>query len=126
LLAGIQAQDQQWKELAETTDKLIRVNPVDVPAAYFYKTVAHYNLADLDEAEKAARQGIQIDTQHRVPRLHHLLGNILADDRNFAEAIEQMKLYVKYAPDAKDRDEALKLAEQWTSLALEGPAGDKP
>ena len=31
MLAGLQAQDQQWKELAETTDKLIRVNPVDVP-----------------------------------------------------------------------------------------------
>jgi Flp pilus assembly protein TadD len=126
MLAGLQARDQQWKELAETTEKLIRVNPVDVPAAYFYKTVAHYNLADLDEAEKAARQGIQIDPQRRVPRLHHLLGNILADDRNFAEAAEQMKLYIQYTPDAKDRDDAQKLANEWTKLASDAPADGKP
>ena len=113
MLAGLQAQDQQWKELAETTGRLIRINPVDVPAAYFYKAVANYNLGDLDEAEKAARQGIQIDTQHQVPRLHHMLGSILADGRNFAEAAEQMKLYVQYAPAAKDRDDALKLADEW-------------
>ena len=113
MLAGLQAQDRQWKELAETTEKLIRINPVDVPAAYFYKAAANYNLGDLDEAEKAARQGIQIDTQHQVPRLHHMLGGILADDHHFAEAAEQMQLYVKYAPDAKDRDNALKLAGEW-------------
>ena len=40
-----------------------------------------------------------------------MLGGILADGRNFGEAVEQVKLYVKYAPDAKDRDQALKLVE---------------
>ena len=126
MLAGLQAQDQKWKELAETTSKLIQINPVDVPAAYLYQAVANYNLGDLDQAEKAARQGIQIDTKHQVPRLHHMPGGILADDRNFAEAIQQMNLYLKYAPDAKDRSEALKLVGEWTSLALDPPAVDKP
>jgi len=126
MLAGLQAQDQKWKELAETTSKLIQINPVDVPAAYLYQAVANYNLGDLDQAEKAARQGIQIDTKHQLPRLHHILGGILADDRNFAEAIQQMNLYLKYAPDAKDRSDALKLVGEWTSLALDPPAVDKP
>lgn len=125
-LAGLQAQDQQWKDLVDTTEKLIRINPADFPAAYLYKAVGYYNLGDLDEAGKAARDGLQMDPTHRAPRLHHMLGTILADDRNFSAAAEQMKLYLQYAPAARDRDEAQKLADEWEKLAGAPPAGKKP
>jgi tetratricopeptide (TPR) repeat protein len=126
LLANLLGQEQQWQELADVASKLIQLNPTSYPAAYFYRSAASYNLGYLDEAGKAAREGLQIDPDHRMPRLHYMLGTVLADDRQFADAAGQMKLYLKFAPTAQDRDEAHKMVGEWEKLASAPPPGDKP
>src|SRR5579862_1342130 len=117
LLANLLALEQQWAALAEVADKLIRLSPSDYPEAYFYSAVANYNLGEYDDAEHAARVGLQMDVRHRAPRLHYMLGEFLADDRQFAAAALQMKLYLQYAPAAKDQQEARKLITDWQELA---------
>jgi hypothetical protein len=117
-MAGIYAREGKWKEVQETTDRAIKLNPFDFPAAYFYNSVAAINLQDVDTAEKSAREGIKLDSQKRIPKLAHVLGVVLAQKQDFNGAAENMKLYLKLAPNAPDAENVRKqLAEVEGNLA---------
>ena len=120
-IAGLQARENKWKEVQETTNRAIKLNPYDFPGAYFYNSVAAVNLRDLDAAEKSAREGIKLDSQNRIPKLAHVLGIVLAQKQDYSGAAENMKLYLKLVPNAPDADAVRKqLAEVEGSLAPSG------
>jgi tetratricopeptide (TPR) repeat protein len=122
-LAGLAARDKKWQEVADTTDRVVRLNPVDFPGAYFFSSIAHYNLKNLDAAEKSAREGIKADTQHRFPKINHILGVILAQKGEFTAAAGFMKDYLKFAPKASDADVVKnQLAELEKFAAAQQPA----
>ncbi|MBL8292512.1 MAG: tetratricopeptide repeat protein [Bryobacterales bacterium] len=111
-LAALAAGENNWQELADTTDRVIRLNPVQYPQAFFYNSVANYNLQKWDAAEKSAREAVKLDTQHRMPKAQHLLGILLANKNDYAGAVEHIKGYVQFAPTAPDIDQVKKqLAE---------------
>jgi tetratricopeptide (TPR) repeat protein len=123
-MALIAARQNRWQDVADTTDRALRLNPVDFPAAYFYNSVANYNLKKIDAAEKSAREAQKLDPQHRIPKLDHLLGMILAERRDYAGAAEHMRNYLKFAPGAQDAD---KVRSQLTELEkLTGSADKSP
>jgi tetratricopeptide (TPR) repeat protein len=101
-LAGLSARDKKWQDVADTTARVIRLDPFDFPQAYFYNSVANYNLGKLDAAEKSAREAQKLDTQHRYPRISQLLGLILADRKDYVAAAQNMRDYLKFAPGAQD------------------------
>jgi tetratricopeptide (TPR) repeat protein len=103
-LAAMAATERKWQDVADTTDRVIKMNPLDFPSAYLYNSLAYLNLQKLDVAEKSAREAVKLDAQHRIPKAHHLLGVILAQKQDFAGAGEQMKNYLKFAPNAGDTD----------------------
>jgi tetratricopeptide (TPR) repeat protein len=103
-LAGIYAREQKWQEVVDATDRVLRLNPFDYPGAYFYNAVANLNLQNLDAAEKSAREGLKQDELHRIPKLEHVLGVVLAQKNDLAGASEHMNAYLKFAPNAKDAD----------------------
>lgn len=103
-LAGMAAAEQKWEEVDTTTDRVIKLNPFDFPGAYFYNAVANLNMQNLDAAEKSARDGLKQDDLHRLPKLEHVLGVILAQKNDLTGAAEHMKAYLKFAPNAKDAD----------------------
>jgi tetratricopeptide (TPR) repeat protein len=126
-LAAMAAMERKWQEVADTTDRVLKLNPVDFPNAFFYNAVANYNLQKVDAAEKSAREAVKLDTQHRLPRANHLLGIILADKRDFAGAREQMSNYLKFAPGASDADAVRQgLAKIDQALAAQNPAPASP
>ena len=103
---------QNWADMAQFSGKAVRLDPATSPEAFLFNAVAEYNLRHLDVAEKSARQGIQIDSNHRVPKLNHLLGAILADKQDYPGAASQMKSYLEFAPKATDAEQVRKqLAE---------------
>lgn len=111
-MALLAASENNWQEVADTTDRVIRLNPVQFPQAFFYNSVANYNLQKWDAAEKSAREAVKLDTQHRMPKAQHLLGILLANKNDFAGAAENMKGYLQFAPQAPDADQVRKqLAE---------------
>ncbi|MBM3746756.1 MAG: tetratricopeptide repeat protein [Acidobacteria bacterium] len=124
-LAGIFMQERKWQEAADSTSRVLRLNPLDFPAAYFYNSVAHFNLRNLDEAEKSAREALKLDPQHRIPKLEHLLGVILANKADYAGAAEHMKNYIERAPDAADIDTVRKQLVEIEKL-LAGRAAAPP
>jgi tetratricopeptide (TPR) repeat protein len=123
-VSAIQAVEKQWPQLAETTGALLRLDPYDYPQAYYMNAVANYNLRNIDAAEKSVREAERLDTHGRFPRSWQLLGVILANRRAFPEAADQMRGYLKFAPQATD---AGAVRAQLSQLeALSGGAAPTP
>lgn len=111
-LATIAARENKWPEVADITDRMIRLNPVDFPRAYFYNAVAKLNLQKLDEAEKSAAQVLQMDPQHRMPKAEHVMGIILAQKQDYSGAASHIKKYIEFSPPGTDLDLAKKQLDQ--------------
>jgi len=67
-LASLSVMEQKWKDVVDSTNRLIKLNPLDFPAAYFFNSVANYNLENLDAAEKSARETLSGTTSTVSPR----------------------------------------------------------
>lgn len=103
-MALLSAKENKWQDVADTTERVIKLNPVDFPHAFFYNSVANYNLKKMDDAEQSAREAVKLDTMHRIPKAQHLLGMILADKRDYTGAAENLRGYLRFAPQAQDAD----------------------
>lgn len=125
-LAQMAASTQKWQEAADFSGRLIRLNPVDFPQAFLINGIANYNLKNHDEAEKSAREAVKLDTQHRMPKAHHLLGALLADKGELEPAAGQLRDYLKFSPQASDADQIRKfLGEIETRLGKNDEAKAK-
>jgi cytochrome c-type biogenesis protein CcmH/NrfG len=102
-MAVLSAGENNWKEVDETTDRVIQLNPVNFPQAYFFNSVANYNLQNFDDAEKSAREAVKLDGQHRWPKAQHLLGILLAGKGENQAAIDNMRGYLKFNPNGSDK-----------------------
>jgi tetratricopeptide (TPR) repeat protein len=101
-LAALEILAKKWKEVASITDRAARLNSFDYPEVFFFNAVANFNLKNVDAAEKSVRQAVKLDTQHHFPQSSFLLGVILANRREYADAQEQFRTYLKLAPTASD------------------------
>jgi tetratricopeptide (TPR) repeat protein len=96
--------EKKWQEVADSTERVLRLDPYDYPAAYYYNAVANLQLHHLVPAEKSARQSVALDKQNENPQGRYILGLILAQKKDFAGAAQSLREYLKAAPDAKDSD----------------------
>ena len=111
-VAAIQSVEKQWPQLAATTAALLRLNPYDYPQAHYLSALAGYYLKNLDAAEKSVREAERLDVQGRFPKSWQLLGAILASRGAYPEAAEQLRQYLKLAPQAPDAAAARAKVEQ--------------
>jgi Tfp pilus assembly protein PilF len=93
-LAQLAAQEQNWQELVLQTERVLQLNPVSFPDVWFFNAVGHYYLQQWDAAEKSARQGLELDAEHRIPKLEYLLGMALMNKRDYVQAAEHMRRYL--------------------------------
>ena len=98
----LELQSARWRGLADVTDKLVKLDPFDYPQAFFFNSVANYNLQNMEAAEKSALAAERLDTRHAIPKVSHILGLILAFKKDYAGAAERFKTYLKFAPAAED------------------------
>ncbi len=103
-LAFMDGRENKWQDVADTTDRVVKLNPFDFPQAFYLNSVANYNLQKFDAAERSARDGLKSDPQHRIPKVAHVLGVILAQKGDFNGAAENMRSYLQWAPLAADAD----------------------
>jgi tetratricopeptide (TPR) repeat protein len=101
-LAELAADDQNAAEAARWAAQVNQVVPGAFPSMYLTEGSAYFNLGRYDEAEKAARAGIDADPQHMYPGLRRLLGELLYRKQSYAAALDEFEQYVKDAPDASD------------------------
>lgn len=119
-IAQIDAQARKWKEVASITDRAGKLDTFDYPEVPFLNAVAHYNLKNFDAAEKSARQAERLDTRHRFPQSSYLLGMILAIHRDFPGAVEELRTYLKLAPNAADAPSARTQLDRIEKLTATG------
>ena len=103
-LATMDLNEKKWQEAADTTDRIVHLNPGDFPQAWYYNAYANYNLQKFDLAEKSAREGLQRDTAHKYPRLSRVLAVILAQRQDYDGAAKLLRDYLQYAPNATDAE----------------------
>lgn len=103
-LAGISVREGKWQDVKATTDRLLSLDPVNFPDAWFYNAVANYQLKNFEAAEKSARAGLKADTDHSVPRMNQLLGVLLAGKQDYAGAAQSLKDYLQFAPNGPDAE----------------------
>lgn len=116
-LALMDAGQQKWKEVADDTDRLLRLNPVDFPLAWTYNALANYNLTKMDLAEKSAREGLSRDSAHHYPTNSHVLGLVLAQKHDYPGSIQNLRDYLHYAPNAPDSAEVKKQLDELEKAA---------
>jgi tetratricopeptide (TPR) repeat protein len=124
-LAILDAREAKWKEVADSTGKAIRLDPVDFPIAFYFDALANYNLQNYDAAEKSARQLQKLDAQHRYPLADRILASVLADRKDYSGAAQQMRNYLKFAGTAKDADEVRGQLQQLEKIITEQSAAAK-
>lgn len=111
-MAQLAAQNRKWEEVATITDKMIHLNPVDFPDAYFMNSVANLNLHRLDAAEKSASYLVSKDANHRMARANYVLGLVLAQKQDWSGAATQLRNYIEHAPPGTDLDTPKKQLQQ--------------
>jgi tetratricopeptide (TPR) repeat protein len=116
-LMAFEVNRQDWQSLLETSNTVIRLNPVNFPEAWFYNSVANLQTQRLDAAEKSAREVLKLDRDHRIPKINHVLGLILAQKQDYQGAAEYIRSYLTAAPNASDADFVRKQLSQIEQLA---------
>jgi regulator of sirC expression with transglutaminase-like and TPR domain len=114
--------DKQWQELADISDQLLKLDALNFPEAWFYNCVAKYRLGNVDVAENSAREGIKIDSGHRVPKLEYVLGTILAHKSDNQCAAEHLHTYLSLSPNAPDVADVKKQLQEVERLSAASPA----
>lgn len=93
---------KNWQELADVTDRLLKLDPFDFPQEYFYNALAYYTLQRMEPAEKGFRETVKLDTQNQFPKAHQFLAAILVKKNDLNDAAEELRNYLKSAPGAAD------------------------
>ena len=91
-------EEGNWEELAEATQRLLRLNPYDFIAAYYYNGVAHYRLGHFDQAEKSLREAMGMDFRNQIVKTRYVLGLVLVEQKNYTEAVDLLRAFAKQAP----------------------------
>ncbi len=122
-LAQIAAQEQKWQDMADLTAKVLALNPINFPNAWFFNGYANYNMGKLADAEKSAREGLKIDPEHRFPKLEYLLGMALLEEKDYAGAGQHLQVFLHAVSNPRDVAEAKKQLEEVARLSATASAG---
>jgi tetratricopeptide (TPR) repeat protein len=111
-LAQLAGMARNWQEADTMSSKVMELDGVDFPQAYFINGVANYNLGKFDVAEKSIRRAEQLDSQHHMPRIQLLLGTLLERKGDYAGAAGEYRSYLKLSPQAGDANDVQKQLAQ--------------
>src|ERR1035441_1334273 len=91
-----------WAESEKYSHLWIQLDPEDFPGAYLFNAVANARLNKPEEAEHAAREGLRVDKDRRIPRMSYVLGLILMEKKAYTESARCFRKYLELAPGAGD------------------------
>jgi len=126
-LAQMEVEAAHWEKAVDLTNKLLALNS-GYPAAWLLHAVSQYNLKDYAAAEVSVQSGLKVDAEHRVPRLEHLLGLLLAGRKDYVQAAEHMRAFLKYSSQPAELAEGQKMLaeiERRSAQANLAPASPK-
>jgi len=120
-LSTVADHNQDWASSEAYSREWIALDAEDFPVAYLFNAIANARLNRADAAEHAARAGLQIDHDHKVPRLDFVLGLILMGRNAHAEAAGYFREYLTLAPNAPDAPAVRQQLSQLDAAATARP-----
>jgi Tfp pilus assembly protein PilF len=100
--ADIAARARAWDEVLRLSERALELDPSGNAVAYEYHAAANLNLHNLVAAEKSGLRALQIDREHREPRVHFVLAQIYEAKGDSANEALQLREYLKYSDSAPD------------------------
>jgi tetratricopeptide (TPR) repeat protein len=101
-LTNLAIEQKQWKEVTETTDRILQGSGVNSPKIWFYNAAGNFNLGRIDQAEKSLIRGMRLDPEHHYPQMEYLMGLVSARRHDYAAAVMHVSEYLRLAPNAPD------------------------
>jgi len=98
-MAYISAVSRDWEQTRRLTERLITLDPVNFPLAYYYNGAAELNLKHIDKAETSALRAESMDKQHAEPTVELLLAAIYSAKGSYSSAADHYRQYLKLVPD---------------------------
>jgi tetratricopeptide (TPR) repeat protein len=101
-LADIAAHAQAWGEVLKMSGRALELDPSHDALAYEYHAAANLSLHNLAAAEKSGLRALEIDRDHREPRVHFVLAQIYEAKGDSANEATQLREYLRYADSPDD------------------------
>jgi tetratricopeptide (TPR) repeat protein len=111
-LAQLAAKEKRWRDVADTTDQVLALDPTVFPEGYFLNSLAYYNLDKPDLAEKTARRALRMGLNKQIPGIHLVLANIYARKNDRVGFTEELRNYLRLAPNAPDAEAVRALVQE--------------
>ena len=101
-LAHLAAGEKKWDQVAELTNHLFELHPINASNAWYYNALAYFHLDRLSMAEASALRGIEENRKDHQPLLHLLLARIYEETGNRSSEISELHEYLKRDPHTVD------------------------
>ena len=105
--AEISARNREWEQELNAADLALALKSEDDPYAYYYRAMAYLHMNNPFEAKKSALQAVENDVSHNEPTFYFLLAQIYEREGDSANAIAQLKQFLKY-PTFRQQEDAAK------------------
>jgi tetratricopeptide (TPR) repeat protein len=124
-IAQIAALDKNWKEVADVTDRALRLNP-DMPMAQYLNAVANLSLHNFEAAERSADALLKMNAGESNPRAYHVIGLIKAQREDYQAAAANLQKFIEAGPPGPGVDLAKKQLADIQRRAATGAPAPKP
>ena len=101
-LADLALRAHDWNEVLRLSSRALEIDPSSSAVPYEYHAAANLNLHNLNDAEKSGLRAVEIDTNHREPRVHFVLAQIYEAKGDKAKEASQLREFLKYATNPDD------------------------
>jgi tetratricopeptide (TPR) repeat protein len=101
-LADLAAREKAWDEVRRLSSRALELDPGTNAIAYEYNAAANLRTNKLDDAEKSALRALEIDKDHREPRVYFVLAQIYKAKGNSVKEAAQLREYLKDADSPDD------------------------
>lgn len=118
-LGYTQCQQRQWQEAAESLSRSLRLAPASANAsfAHYYLGLALLKLNKPSESEPHLKQSYELGRNSVPIEVHLHLAQLYSNSKRYKEAADELEVYLKRAPHAKDADNIRNLIKQLRAKA---------
>lgn len=111
-LASIELVQQRWTEAARWIDPALKLNP-NIPYANYLAASVHFQLGNLDQAERAALALWNTPEVARYPLTHYILGAVKAQRGDFESAAARFRDFLATKPAEETAKSVGELLAEW-------------
>jgi Tfp pilus assembly protein PilF len=97
-LAALSAQDGKWNEVLESTGNMLRLDPQGTAQVWYYDALGNFQMGHVAAAKNSATKSLAMDPQYTIPNTEQLLAVILAQQHDYAAALEHLRHCLTYLP----------------------------